>query len=75
PVERLSVLRLDGDMYSSTIETLEALYPRVAPGGFVIVDDYILAACRQAVDDFRAQGRITEQLEDVDGAAAYWRKG
>jgi hypothetical protein len=57
------------------METLEALYPRVTRGGFVIIDDYILAACRQAVDDFRAQRRITEPLEDVDGAAAYWQKG
>ncbi|MBJ6926944.1 class I SAM-dependent methyltransferase, partial [Vibrio cholerae] len=52
PVERLAVLRLDGDMYGSTIDTLEALYAKVSPGGFIIVDDYILKACRAAVDDY-----------------------
>jgi hypothetical protein len=74
PIERLAVLRLDGDMYGSTMETLEALYPRVSRGGFIIVDDYILPGCRQAVDDFRQQRGITEALHDVDGAAAYWRR-
>jgi hypothetical protein len=74
PLERLSVLRLDGDMYGSTMETLQALYSRVARGGFVIVDDYILPACRQAVDDFREQRAINEPLHDVDGAAIYWKR-
>jgi len=74
PIERLAILRLDGDMYSSTIQTLEALYSKVSPGGFVIVDDYILAGCRQATDDFRARHGIDEPMHDVDGAAVFWRK-
>ena len=74
PIEQLSVLRLDGDMYGSTMDTLQALYHRVARGGFIIIDDYILPACRQAVDDFREHHRISEPLHDVDGAAVYWRR-
>lgn len=74
PVERLAVLRLDGDMYGSTIDTLEALYAKVSPGGFIIVDDYILKACRAAVDDYRTQHNINEPIIAVDGAAVYWRK-
>ncbi len=74
PIEQLSVLRLDGDMYGSTMETLQALYTRVSRGGFIIVDDYILPGCRQAVGDFREQRKIKEPLHDVDGAAAYWRR-
>lgn len=74
PVEELAVLRLDGDMYSSTIETLEALYLKVKPGGYIIIDDYILPACREAVNDFRKKLNIIERLHDVDGAAVYWRK-
>ena len=61
PIEQLSVLRLDGDMYGSTMETLQALYTRVSRGGFIIVDDYILPACRQAVDDFREQRTAKNQ--------------
>lgn len=74
PIEQLSVLRLDGDMYGSTMEALQALYPRVARGGFIIVDDYILPGCRQAVDDFRKLQEINGPLHDVDGAAAYWKR-
>jgi O-methyltransferase/8-demethyl-8-(2,3-dimethoxy-alpha-L-rhamnosyl)tetracenomycin-C 4'-O-methyltransferase len=74
PIDRLAILRLDGDMYSSTIQILDALYAKVSPGGYVIVDDYILAGCRQAVDDFRARHSIGSELVDVDGAAVYWRK-
>lgn len=51
--EKIALLRIDGDMYSSTIQVLEAFYPHVAPGGVVIVDDYVLENCRAAVDDFR----------------------
>ena len=40
PIEQIAVLRLDGDMYSSTMDALEPLYDKVSPGGFVIVDDY-----------------------------------
>jgi O-methyltransferase len=74
PIKQLSLLRLDGDMYESTIQTLDAMYCKLSPNGFVIIDDYILAACKSAVDDFRAQHGIMEQLEMVDGAAVYWRK-
>jgi Macrocin-O-methyltransferase (TylF) len=74
PIAQLSILRLDGDMYSSTIQTLDALYDKVVQGGYVIVDDYILSGCRQAVDDFRDRHGIHDKLNDVDGAAIFWRK-
>lgn len=76
PVERLAVLRLDGDLYESTMDGLTHLYPRVSPGGFVIVDDYCdLACCRQAVDDYRAAHGITEPITPVDWSAAFWQRG
>ena len=75
PIERIAVLRLDGDLYSSTRTTLTALYDNVSPGGFVIVDDYnLLEECRQAVDEFRAERGIEEPMTDVDWNAAYWRR-
>jgi O-methyltransferase len=73
PVEKLCVLRLDGDLYESTIVALDALYHKVSPGGFVIVDDYLLAPCAQAVTDFRSKQRISEPLQEVDGAAVWWQ--
>lgn len=73
PIEKLAILRLDGDMYESTIQALESLYHKVSPGGFVIVDDYILKPCAEAVEDFRASRGIEEPMNDVDGAAVWWR--
>lgn len=75
PVERLAILRLDGDMYESTAQALDALYHKVSPGGFVIIDDYLLKPCAAAVDDFRARHGVTAQLHEVDGAAVWWRVG
>lgn len=74
PIDALSVLRLDGDMYGSTIETLEALYPKVSVGGYVIIDDYILEGCKQAVHDFRRAASIEDEMQEIDGAAVYWKK-
>lgn len=76
PIKELAVLRLDGDMYESTNDALTALYDKVSPGGFVIVDDYgAIPACRQATDDFRRSQRIDEPLVQVDWTGVYWRKG
>lgn len=69
-----AVVRLDGDMYESTMEALENLYPGLAPGGFCIVDDYAFEPCRQAVTDFRATHGIVEPIEQIDWLGAFWRR-
>ena len=75
PIESLSLLRLDGDLYSSTISVLDAMYDKVADGGFIIVDDYAaLEPCRQAVDDFREARGIFDPIQPIDWAAVFWRK-
>jgi O-methyltransferase len=51
-VTRISVLRLDADLYNSTMTCLKYLYPLLSPGGFLIVDDYALSGARQAVEDY-----------------------
>ena len=72
PIGRLAVLRLDGDMYESTIQALEALYHKVSRGGYVIVDDYQLGGCAQAVNEFRALHNVTSPLVPIDGWAVWW---
>jgi hypothetical protein len=53
PVNALAVMRLDGDLYESTMDALVALWPKLSPGGFVIIDDFnALQCCNDAVDDF-----------------------
>ena len=74
PIEKLAVLRLDGDMYESTIQVLEPLYDKLSPGGFLIVDDYALPGCRKAVEDFRTARSIAEPIETIDDIGAFWRK-
>ena len=61
-------------MYSSTIEALTALYPKLSVGGFVIVDDYALKGAREAVTDFRREHRIDEPIESIDWTGAFWRR-
>jgi Macrocin-O-methyltransferase (TylF) len=74
-VEALAVLRLDGDMYESTMVPLVHLYDRVSHGGWVIVDDYqLMAPCRQAVRDFFAVRRARPRLRRIDHVGVYFRK-
>lgn len=76
PIERLSILRLDGDLYESTMDALEALYHKLSPGGFAIIDDYgmVEPTCRSAVHDFRDRNGISSPIVDIDGNGAFWRK-
>jgi O-methyltransferase len=75
PIKQLALLRLDGDMYGSTMVVLQALYDRVSPGGFIIVDDFALPSCRSAVMDFRADRGIVTPVETIDWTGVCWRKG
>lgn len=75
PVDRLAVLRLDGDLYESTIVALRSLYPKVSPGGYVIVDDWgAIPACKQAVEDFRREAEIVEPMHEIDWTGAFWQR-
>lgn len=75
PIERLAILRLDGDLYASTMDALNALYSKLSIGGFCIVDDYgVVEGCRRAVTDFRAARGITAELHIIDSSGRYWRK-
>ncbi|MDQ2067255.1 TylF/MycF family methyltransferase [Xinfangfangia sp. CPCC 101601] len=70
-----ALIRLDGDMYESTLNGLENLYDSLSPGGFIIVDDYgAIAACRQAVDEFRAKHHIDAPMTSVDWTGIWWQK-
>jgi hypothetical protein len=75
PIEDLALLRLDGDIYESTIDSLSSLYPKLSVGGYVIVDDYLNNfSCRQAVDDYRAANGINEKINKIDWTGVYWCK-
>jgi len=71
----LAVLRLDCCMYDSTSLVLEHLYPRVSPGGFVILDNYgAIPRSKRAVEDYRGKHGITETIHEIDWTGVWWRK-
>lgn len=83
PGIKLSVLRLDGDTYFSTMDVLNNMYASVVDGGFIIVDDFpSWKGCVDAILDYRRQHNITDPIVTVHHApmvelwhGVYWRKG
>lgn len=75
PMTQIAVLRLDGDLYESTMDGLTHLYPKLVIGGYVIVDDYgTIEACRQAVMDYRQAHNITDEIHQIDWTGVYWKR-
>ena len=75
PIEQLAVLRLDADMYQSTTEGLEYLYPKLSPGGYVILDDYVcIEQCKRATEDFRKKYGIEAPVQEIDTCGVFWQK-
>lgn len=74
PIGRLAILRLDGDLYSSTMDALRNLHHKVSKGGFVIVDDYgAWPACKRAVTDFLAENSLRPEIRPIDWTGAFWK--
>ena len=59
PPGTIALLRLDTDWHASTKAEMDHLYPKLARGGIVIVDDYFRwQGARKAVDEYVAEHRI-----------------
>lgn len=72
---KISVLRIDSDMYMSVSQCLEGLYDMVSVGGYVICDDYgCIPGAKAATDDFRNKRGITSPLIFIDWSRCYWKK-
>jgi Macrocin-O-methyltransferase (TylF)/Methyltransferase domain len=76
PTDQIALLRMDGDLYQSTMDTLEALYDRVTPGGIIIVDDYgALEVCRRAIADFfAARAMSVPEMTKIDWTGTFFFK-
>ena len=74
PIEKIAIARLDGDMYESTMDGLVNLYDKVSKGGYIIIDDYGLPSCAEAVTDFRNQRILKAPITKIDVFGVYWRK-
>lgn len=74
-INALSVLRVDADLYESTRDVLNHLYPKLSVGGYAIFDDYQnLKDCQRAVNEYRRQHRIEDTIVTIDKRAVYWVK-
>ena len=72
----LALLRCDADWYESTVDVLKHLYHLVAPGGYIVIDDYAPTfGAYRAVNEFREEQKITSPLVKVHEAVHVWRKG
>lgn len=72
---KFSIIRLDGDMYESTINALDALYPKLSIGGYCIIDDYGgVPNCPFAVDNYRKEHNIMDEMINIDNTGIYWQK-
>lgn len=74
PIEKLSILRMDGDLYESTMDALTNLYPKLSVGGYAIVDDYFLPQCRKAIHDYRNSNGITDEIIPIDTQSVFWQR-
>lgn len=72
--QKFSIIRLDGDMYESTMDSFENLYSKLMPGGYVIIDDFCLKPCVEATHDFRKINNITEPIQTIDFTGVFWQK-
>jgi hypothetical protein len=67
PMPAIALLRLDTDWYESTMMELQVLFPQLADGGVLIIDDYgHWRGCRRAVDEYFATHRIRMFLNRID---------
>jgi O-methyltransferase len=73
-IDHLVIIRLDGDMYESTVDVLYHLYPKLSVGGYVIVDDWGIEPTQKACQDFFEVHGIHVTVHQIDWISAYWQK-
>lgn len=56
----IALLRLDGDLYESTLVSLVHLFPLLSDGGILIVDDWLLTGCRKACEAYFAHNSVCQ---------------
>jgi len=72
--EPIALLRLDGDLYESTMVCLDAAFNQVVLGGLILIDDYhTWDACSRAVHDFLSRRSAVERIEQT-GSLAYIKR-
>lgn len=73
-IEKLAILRMDGDMYESTYDVFYSCYDKLVDSGVCIIDDFCLKGARECTHDFRQARNIQDILVTVDRCGVYWIK-
>ncbi len=73
-VKNLALLRMDGDMYESTVDILVNLHHKVPEGGIVIVDDWKIPQAQQAVHDFLGKTGKDVEFHAIDDSSVFFYK-
>eukprot|EP00977_Amphora_coffeiformis_P003755 scaffold744_cov162-Amphora_coffeaeformis.AAC.1 len=73
-IDKLAIMRLDGDMYESTVDVLYHLYDKLSIGGYVIMDDWYGFPSKTACEDFFRVHKIQPEIIQIDNLSAYWKK-
>ena len=73
-IQKLSLLRMDGDMYESTHDVFYSCYDKLVDKGVCIIDDYCLKGAKDCTTDFRTIRNITDPMTTVDRCGIYWIK-
>ncbi|OHB57731.1 MAG: hypothetical protein A2173_03795 [Planctomycetes bacterium RBG_13_44_8b] len=77
-IDKIAILRLDGDLYESTKICLRGLYPALVKKGFCIIDDYALSGCKKAVSKYfcdlviTKKGKLPEFIPIKGGHGPVW---
>lgn len=73
-IDKIAILRLDGDLYDSYKVALDHLYPKVVKGGFVIIDDWVFSGCQKAVLEYFEEHGINPYLWTLDRTTRCFQK-
>eukprot|EP01097_Dermamoeba_algensis_P009303 TRINITY_DN6525_c0_g1_i1.p1 TRINITY_DN6525_c0_g1~~TRINITY_DN6525_c0_g1_i1.p1 ORF type:complete len:416 (-),score=108.94 TRINITY_DN6525_c0_g1_i1:94-1341(-) len=71
---KIAILRMDGDMYESTMDQLFNLYERVVVGGYVLIDDWMLRSTSLALEHFFGYHAVKENIIPLTDGSAYFIK-
>lgn len=68
-ISKISILRLDMDIYEPTKLAFDLLYPKVSTGGVIILDDYELDGCRIAMEEYFEENNISVELHSIPNSS------
>ncbi len=71
-IEKISILRLDGDWYDSTMVCLDFLFDKVTKGGVIIIDDYYAwDGCSRATHDYLSKHKLSNRIQQFNNTVCY----